>query len=45
MVISSATASGFEAKGVWSTGKETTFDFILAAVLADGVAALACLPE
>src|ERR1700741_3872673 len=44
-VISSATASGFEAKGVWSTGKETTFDFILAAVLADGVAALACLPE
>src|SRR6266404_3348865 len=30
--ISSATASGFEAKGVWSTGKETTLDFILAAV-------------
>src|SRR5215831_3429819 len=31
-VITSATASGLEAKGVWSTGKETTLDFILAAV-------------
>src|SRR5215470_3102780 len=30
-MITSATASGFEAKGVWSTGKETTLDFILAA--------------
>src|SRR5258708_18680609 len=31
-VISSATAPGFGAKGVWSTGKGTTLDFILAAV-------------